>query len=393
MAIWRGGMGMLAATALLGAGVPAMASRGAPAASRSAAPTSDTAEDEDADTDTSAPMSGEDLTNAQVVALNRTRLGDPALAQMVRVCKPHFDISTRALLALRAAGVSSRVIAAMIKVQAKADGTREDNDSPDPHQPHGAGLYLLAGWLEAPRMFALAPQTTTRTTSGSILGYAFSGGIVSVGYKAMLPGAHAPVIAEGARPVFYVFGAKAGNAWGPVPAPEEVSLVRFSQGAHGREVRIGSFNIHGASTGIRDADRIAFRIRQLGQGAIELRPEEDLAPGEYGFVQTAAGVGIGAARASTSSARVFAFAVGPHGSQPAQLPQPGTSVQRGPGMDRLNVRAGRRTAAVSGMEGGAGNTGQQSNASQPGNTGQPANARKSGQPASGAEWGDSGWAY
>jgi len=165
-------------------------------------------------------------------------------------------------------------------------------------------------------MLAMRPVTTTRTTSGSILGYAFSGGLAPVAYRAILPGPHAGVVAGAARPTFFFFTGAATAAqgvvttWGPAPMPAEVALVRFDITKNGREVRIGSFNIHGASTGVRAQDSIPFSAAEVAPGVTALRPDADLPPGEYGFIQTAAGVGVGAAQVSTSTARVYDFAVG-----------------------------------------------------------------------------------
>jgi len=263
-----------------------------------------------------AANNGDRLDNAAVLDLTHVGLGDPAIVAKIHASEPHFDISTGTLVAMRRAGVSSAVLGAMIDAQSAASVTEVRPDSPDPRSPHPAGVYLLGSWLPQPKMLAIRPTTTNRTTSGSILGYAFSGGLASVNYRAILPSNSASIVAGGARPIFYFFtGAATASQnlvsnWGAAPMPSEVALVRLNVTKNGREVRIGSFNIHGANTGIRAQDSIPFSAAEVAPGVEALRPDVDLPPGEYGFIQTAGGVGLGAAQVSTSTARVFDFAVG-----------------------------------------------------------------------------------
>ena len=268
-----------------------------------------------AEDDATPPADGEMLDNAAVIRLARAGLGEATVAAMVRNTKGHYDISTPGLVALSKAGVPGGAIAAMIKVQRAGEAAVVNPESPNPAQPHPAGVYVLARWLPQRKMLAIKPITTTRTTSGSILGYAYAGGLIPVSYKAILPQPHAAMLAGETRPTFYFFtGAATGSqrlttVWGAAPSPEEVSLVRFSATRNGREVKIGSFNISGARLGVDPRDALPFDQKEVAPGVIAIQPGIDLPPGEYGFIQTVAGVGTGAAQASTSSARVFDFAI------------------------------------------------------------------------------------
>ena len=65
----------------------------------------------------------------------------------------------------------------------------------------------------------------------------------------------------------------------------------------------------GARIGVQPKQALPFGTHPVAPGVIAVQPEVDLAPGEYGFVQTSAGVGTGAAQVATTSARVYDFAV------------------------------------------------------------------------------------
>jgi hypothetical protein len=316
----------LAAACLLGLIVapPAIARRKASATHAPAAPAAnapppiatDTGAGEDDDADkTHASADSEVLDNAAVVRLAQAGLGEAAVAEMVRTTKGRYDISTPALVALSKAGVQSGTIAAMIKVQRAAEAAQVRPDSSDPAAPHPAGVYVLARWLPEAKMLAIKPVTTTRTTSGSILGYAYAGGLIPVSYRAIVPQQHAAILVGESRLIFYFFtGSNSGSqnlatVWGAAPDTSEISLVRFAITRNGREIKIGSFNLRGAKTGIDARDALPFSEADAAPGVVAVQPQIDLAPGEYGFVQTAAGVGVGGAQAQTASARVFDFAI------------------------------------------------------------------------------------
>ena len=274
------------------------------------------AEDDDSATlrDT-GPENGETLDNGAVIKLAKAGLPATVVAEMIRTTRGHYDISTPALVALSQAGVPGSAIAAMIKVARKAQAEAVRSDSPDPAAPHPAGVYVLARWLPDQKMLAIKPITTTRTTSGSILGYAYAGGLIPVSYRAIVPQPHAAMLAGETRPTFYFFTGSnessqhLATVWGAAPSPDDVSLVRFLLTRNGREIKIGSFNLRGAKVGIDARDALPFTVSDVAPGVIAVQPQIDLAPGEYGFVQTSAGVGVGGAQAQTSSARVFDFAI------------------------------------------------------------------------------------
>jgi len=247
---------------------------------------------------------GAPLDNAQVLALTRAGLGDAAVTALVQTSGADYDVSTPALIGLRRAGVGSGVIAAMITQQAGADGARVEPDSPDPLQPHPPGVYVLADWLETPQMVAVHALASDRTMVGGFLGYAVAGGMLPVHYNALVPGAHAALMAGARRPTFYVY-AGAG-----VPDPTTLALVRFAVKKDGRVVGIGSVSFAGARNGVPAKQSLPFDVRAVAPGVTAVRPEDDLPPGEYGFVQTAPGIGSGNTVVATSDTRVFDFAVG-----------------------------------------------------------------------------------
>jgi hypothetical protein len=258
----------------------------------------------------------ETLTNDDVVALLEAGLGEEAVIAKIETSDGNFVVDTQTLLALRAKGVPSPVIASMVKV---ASGTvKFDDTSPDPKVPHSTGFYMLDEAVSQPKMLKIDPIASTQTKTGGILGYAFTGGIASASLKAVLPGATAQTQASKPRPTFYVFfdppggnqsavfSTGFGNA---IITPNELSLVDLMEKKGRREARVGSLNIAGSKTGVMDKDRIPFSYDQVAPYVYKITPDSDLAPGEYGFLFALVGGAGPGLSGGVAGARVFDFTV------------------------------------------------------------------------------------
>lgn len=269
----------------------------------------------------------ETLNNATVVTLVKAGVGDEAVIAKIKATPGQFDLSAEQLIALKQQGVSSGVIAAMLATSTSAGSggaPASSIDSPDWRVPHPAGIYLLIAQGTAAQMARIDPTTANQTKTGGMLGYMMTGGLASIKMKSVIPNAHARVHAAAARPEFYFYfdeansslshGANTGSFLaGPavtITSPNEFSLIRFDVKDNRREARVGSFNIAGSKTGVMDKDRIAFSYDRVAPGVFRVRPDADLAPGEYGFLYSmSAGSGSGLYTNGVMSARVFDFAV------------------------------------------------------------------------------------
>ncbi|MDE2435888.1 MAG: hypothetical protein KGM49_06480 [Sphingomonadales bacterium] len=266
------------------------------------------------------PACAETLNNANVVELIKIGLGDEAVIAKIKGSEANYDTSTNALVALKGQGASSAVIAAMIDAASRKAALASEvlsTDSPDPAVPHASGVYLLADWLPQPKMVGIDATTSNQTKTGGFLGYALTGGLASMSFKAIVPGSTARAEAARPRPTFYFYfdqanrGGSSGvfNA-GAVTSPNEFSLVRFTVKDDRREAKVGRFNIGGAKAGVMDKDRIPFTVSQIRPGVYEIKPEAELESGQYGFmVQVTTGGGAGMAGMGAMSSKIFDFAI------------------------------------------------------------------------------------
>lgn len=265
----------------------------------------------------STPVSAEVLDNAKVISLLGLGLGDEAVIAKIKASDGNYDISTDALVALKNAGASGPVIAAVIDSSSKKSSAALSVDSPDPKVPHATGIYMLQDWLPTPRMLAINVTTSNQTKTGGFFGYALTGGLASMSFKSVVPGTTARTVSDLSRPTFYFYFDQARNGgssavWtaGAVTSPNEFTLVRFEVKKENREAKVGKFNIGGAKAGVMDKDRIPFSFDEISPGVFEVKPEQPLPNGEYGFlVQTSTGSGPGLAGAGAMAAKIFDFKI------------------------------------------------------------------------------------
>jgi hypothetical protein len=280
----------------------------------------------------SVPVAAETLNNANVIELVKIGLGDEAVVAKIKASAAQFDTSTSALIALKQAGASSSVIAAMIEAANGANvsaNAQMSSDSSDPKVPHPSGIYLLADWLPEPKMMVIDATTSNQTKTGGFLGYALTAGIASMSFKTVVPRPNARVVTQRTRPTFYFYFDQAGRSlsngggsafWvaGAVTSPNEFSLVRFDVKSDRREAKVGKFNIGGAKAGVMDKDRIPFTYTTIAPGVYEVKPDNELAGGEYGFIYSAStgGGGVGIAGMGAQTSKIFDFSI------PVQAPLP-----------------------------------------------------------------------
>lgn len=258
----------------------------------------------------------ETLTNDDVVALLDAGLGEEAVIAKIETSEGNFNTDTQTLIALRAKGVPSPVIAAMVKV---ASGTvRFEDASPDPKVPHSPGFYILDDTEGQRRMRKIDPIASTQTKTGGILGYAFTGGIATASIKAVLPGGTAKTQTTMRQPTFYVFFDPSGGSQSAVFStgfgnavitPNELSLVDLMEKKDRREARVGSLNIAGSKTGVMDKDQISFSYEEIRPSVYRITPDKPLSPGEYGFLFALVGGAGPGLSGGVAGARVFDFAV------------------------------------------------------------------------------------
>lgn len=179
------------------------------------------------------------------------------------------------------------------------------------------GVHLLAadGSLKP-----LADQLTSHRKMAGVLGYALLGGMTALKVKTVLPGKAAATRMAPGRPDFLLCAdvveaqpTQAGGMGyvGPsvrATAPSELRLVRFDVAGDQREVPLSAMSITGPKTGAIEKTTVRFSVEELVPGRYRMTPQQDLTPGEYGFMKTVGNTGMAGGKKAAQE-RVYDFAV------------------------------------------------------------------------------------
>ena len=195
-------------------------------------------------------VSAEDLTNARVIQMTKIGLGDDIIIAKIKSGQPSFGVDDQNLMDLKKAGVSDKVVAAMLDssvirtARVSADGK--------PMELHTLAQAKMGGRLS--RMATL--------------------GVKSAKWKAYLQG-HAADIVTGSNPSIDL----------ELPADDSADnyvIVQLDQKDDRRELEVGSQGgVVGSKTGIKAEAIMSTSTSPAGPGRIRLAVNQPLAGGEY----------------------------------------------------------------------------------------------------------------
>lgn len=219
----------------------------------------------------SVSLAQEVLTNDSVIQMVKAGLPEAVVIAKIKSTATKFDLKTDSLVSLKKAGVSDKVLEAMVGAGSPATGTAPA--PPGPALATGAlktqdVVYQLIG----DKYVELMPLSASMETN--IAFFQSKSEIV-------LPGRKAQYRTGEKTPVFLT-----------TYAPTEAPMVKFKPGdAHDdRNLKFssGAFMPFGGTqkTGVRNEDKIAVTTERDPRGFYRVKPSAPLPPGEYGFVVT-----------------------------------------------------------------------------------------------------------
>jgi|SoiMethySBSTD1v2_1073268.scaffolds.fasta_scaffold01139_1 hypothetical protein len=251
----------------------------------------------------------ETLTNESIISMVKGGLSEAVVLARVRSGPANFDTSTNALLTLKKAGVSDKIIEAMVSAP-KAAGATAAAPAPSTPTPSagasqsappaavssaarssagGAAANLPRDsiyYLNGAKYVELQPQVIEIETNVAFF---------SQKSEVVLGGRKAEARISEKQPQFYSYY-----------APTEALLVKLKPGdtKNDRNLKMGSGGFFpGGGTirhGVRNEDRIAVKSEREANGFYRITPASPLAPGEYGFVVLSG---------ATASGRMFDFGI------------------------------------------------------------------------------------
>ena len=247
------------------------------------------------------------LTNDSVVSMVKGGLGEAVVLARIRSSPANFDTSTNSLLALKKAGVSDKVIEAMVSAP-RSGAAAAVPSAPTPAAPSaGASApppsVSASARSSAGGAAANLPRDSIFHLNGTkyvemqpqVVEIEISNAVFSSKSDVVLGGRRAEYRITDRQPQFYSYF-----------APTEALLVKLKPGEkkNDRNLKMGSGGYHpyGGSSrmGIRSEDRIAVKSEREANGFYRISPSNPLPSGEYGFIVLSG---------ATAGGRMFDFGV------------------------------------------------------------------------------------
>jgi hypothetical protein len=219
-------------------------------------------------------LAQEVLTNDSVIQMLKAGLPEGVVISKIKSTASKFDLKTDSLVNLKKAGVSDKVLEAMMAAGSGGPATAAATPAP-PAPALAAGalktqdvVYQLIG----DKYVELMPLAASMETN-----FAFFQSKSEI----VLPGRKAQYRTTEKTPVFLT-----------TYAPTEAPMVKFKPGDDHDDRNLkfssGAFMPFGGSqkTGVRNDDKIPITTERDPRGFYRVKPSAPLPPGEYGFVVT-----------------------------------------------------------------------------------------------------------
>jgi hypothetical protein len=230
----------------------------------------------------------ESLKNDGVVAMTKAGIDDATIVKVIEAGGTEFDTSPAALISLKNAGVSNRVIEAIVSAERPNNAPSLNGLYP---QPEEVGVYVNL----RERLVPLTIEIITSRTGGVIKQKL----TLSRGHlNAMVNKPMSALRMESSPiPEFLVYCPEGFSG-------EEYQLLRFWEKKDRREFRLATGGVIHASTGA-DKNAVKLDVDRLGPRFYRITPAYPLPKGEYGFLPPGAALSANAA----SFGKIYTFAI------------------------------------------------------------------------------------
>ena len=281
------------------------------------------------------------MNNDSVIKLVKAGLSEDLIISTINAQPGAYDTTTDGLIALKKAGVSDKVVGAIVtKSVAPATttivvqtpsipGIAKDNpsgatpgtgqnavgDPNDPLVPHDSGIYVYTTDRNGKATMVVLERTAYQgAKTGGMLASAMTYGIAKVKMTAVIPGKKAMMRLDTVRPVFYFYfddkaaGLGTSSLFGNVSNPNQFALINLKIEKSSRTTEIGDFSMWGGSSGSNEKSMVAFKSERIRPGLYKITLADDLKAGEYCFIAST-GVTSAYAAGATTAHDLFDFGV------------------------------------------------------------------------------------
>lgn len=247
-----------------------------------------------------APQQEQALNNDSIVKMVNAQLSDEVIVTTINSSPGAYDTSPDGLIALKQAGVSNKVIAA---IAAKSAPTSPDSGAPPapdasaPTAPLPAGVDGIGAYYkDSAGDWLPLPSEGVVFQSGGFIKHVASAGLMKQDLNGLVGGMRSRLVVS--TPVTFILNAPQGHTAG------DYELVRLHVVGNNRQFQSAVGGLKQTSGSIRD--EIDFTSTQIGPSAWQVVVNNQLGEGEFGFLEPD---DSSSPKTAASSGKIFTFAI------------------------------------------------------------------------------------
>lgn len=222
------------------------------------------------------------LTNDDISKMIAAGIPESTILQVIHKGPAAFDTSPDALIKLKRAGATPKIMEAMLGLNTSAPGPTATGSTPSekPTASSNKGVYLQTadGWKRIEEVSSIEVRAVGGFSSRMTMGLKESRVIC------VFRGDRAELQMSERRPVFRISGLGA--------SARDVYMVALRPNPDRRDLEMGRAGLlKKVSFGFRKRDVRDVKVKRLGDDLLEATPKQDLESGEYIMVLGGAGMG------------------------------------------------------------------------------------------------------
>jgi hypothetical protein len=241
------------------------------------------------------------MNNDAVVKMAKAGLSDDIILTTINSSAGTYDTSPDALIALKQAGVSDKVIAAIVaKVSSAPPAAPSAPAAPAaaPAPPLPPGVDSVGAYFkDTSGNYQPLPSEVVIFQSGGMIKHIASATLIKQDLNGLIGGTRSRVVV--AAPVTFILHVPEGRTAG------DYELVRLHVAGNNRQFQSAAGGLeHSSTSSLRD--EIDFSSKQIGPSTYQIVLGSEIGQGEFGFLEPQP---AGSSGAPPSSGKIFTFAI------------------------------------------------------------------------------------
>jgi hypothetical protein len=254
------------------------------------------------------------LNNDSVIKMVKAGLTDDVIVATINANPGEYDASPDGLIALKQAGISNKVIDAIVAKSTNSGPDSAQPSAPPPPEAPAPPQYaplppgvdnIGAYYKDSGGNWQPLPAEVVIFQSGGLVKHVASAGLMKEDLNGLVGGMRSRLVVS--TPVTFILHVPQGRT------ANDFELIHLHVAGNNRQFQsVAGGLIHDSSSSLRD--EIDFSSKQIGPSAYEIVLNNGLGDGEFGFLApqvTGADTGAdpSAPKSPASSGQIFTFAI------------------------------------------------------------------------------------